>query len=67
MARIGEALAAPRRRDAAPHLRLRRHRLRRYRDAPLIDAGVPFASIKTERYGGDPARQGSPGWVAADV
>jgi ferredoxin-NADP reductase len=32
-----------------------------------IDAGVPFASIKTERYGGDPARQGSPGWVAADV
>ena len=22
----------------------------------LIDAGVPFASIKTERYGGDPAR-----------
>ncbi len=33
----------------------------------IIDAGVPFASIKTERYGGDPARQGSPGWVAADV
>lgn len=24
----------------------------------LIDAGVDFASIKTERYGGDPARQG---------
>jgi len=25
----------------------------------LIDAGVEFSTIKTERYGGDPARQGS--------
>jgi ferredoxin-NADP reductase len=24
----------------------------------LIDMGVPFPTIKTERYGGDPARQG---------
>jgi ferredoxin-NADP reductase len=27
----------------------------------LLDMGVPFPSIKTERYGGDPARDGAPG------
>lgn len=27
----------------------------------MIDAGVPMPSIKTERYGGDPAREGKPG------
>jgi ferredoxin-NADP reductase len=27
----------------------------------LLDMGVPFPSIRTERYGGDPAREGIPG------
>jgi ferredoxin-NADP reductase len=30
----------------------------------VLDAGVPFGSIRTERYGGDPARQGAAGVVA---
>jgi len=27
----------------------------------LLDMGVPFPAIKTERYGGDPAREGGAG------
>jgi ferredoxin-NADP reductase len=33
----------------------------------LLDMGVPFPAIKTERYGGDPAREGGVGQAVPEA